>query len=71
MQKRMYIQVSPNNGTIDAIFITHQIIEKAKEQHNVHVHFNYVDFKSVFNTIWREALCMENVYPLFESVKKI
>ena len=51
MQQRMYIQVSPNNGTIDAIFITYQIIENAKEQHNVHVHFNYVDFKSVFNTI--------------------
>ncbi len=45
----------PNRGTIDAIFITRQIIEKAKE-HNVHVHFNFVDFKSAFDTIWREAL---------------
>lgn len=35
----------PNRGTTDAIFIAHQIIEKTKE-HNVHVHFNFVDFKS-------------------------
>ena len=42
-------------GTVDAIFIIRQTIEKAKE-HNVPLHFNFVDFKSAFDTIWRKAL---------------
>ena len=45
----------PNRGTIDAIFILRQIIEKAKER-NVNLHFNFIDFKSAFDTIWRKAL---------------
>ena len=45
----------PNEGTVNAIFIIRQIVEKAKE-HNVHVHFNFVDFKFAFDMIWREAL---------------
>ncbi|KAK3882552.1 hypothetical protein Pcinc_013084 [Petrolisthes cinctipes] len=42
-------------GTIDAIFIARQILEKARE-HNVPIHFNFIDFKSAFDTVWREAL---------------
>ena len=40
----------PGRGTVDAIFI-----EKAKE-HQVQLHFNFVDFKAAFDTIWRKAL---------------
>ena len=32
-----------------------QIIEKAKKR-KVNLHFNFIDFKSAFATIWREAL---------------
>ena len=32
-----------------------QIIEKA-QAHNVSLHFNFIDFKAAFDTIWREAL---------------
>ena len=45
----------PNRGTVDAIFIVRQIIEKAKE-HHVPLHFNFIDFKAAFDTIWRRAL---------------
>ena len=45
----------PNRGTIDAIFVTRQIFEKARE-HNVDIHLNFIDFKSAFDTIWRKAL---------------
>ena len=42
-------------GTVDAIFIVRQIIEKARE-HQVPLHFNFIDFKSAFDTVWRKAL---------------
>jgi len=42
-------------GTADAIFIVRQIIEKEKER-KVNIHFNFIDFKAVFDTIWRKAL---------------
>ncbi len=45
----------PGRRTVDAIFVVRQIIEKAKE-HNVSLHFNFIVFKSAFDTIWREAL---------------
>ena len=45
----------PGRGTVDAIFVIRQIIEKAKE-HNVPLHFNFIDFNAAFDTIWREAL---------------
>ena len=45
----------PGRGTVDAIFIVRQLIEKAKE-HRVQLHFNFVDFKAAFDTIWRKAL---------------
>ena len=45
----------PNRGTVDAIFIVHQIIEKAKER-KVNLRFNFIDLKSAFDTIWRKAL---------------
>ena len=45
----------PNRGTVDAIFIVRQIIEKAKER-KVNLHFNFIDFKSAFDTISRKAL---------------
>ena len=45
----------PNRGTVDAIFTVRQIIEKAKER-KVNLHFNFIDFKSAFDTIWRKAL---------------
>ena len=42
-------------GTVDVIFIVRQIIEKARE-HQVPLHFNFIDFKSAFDTVWRKAL---------------
>ena len=45
----------PNRGTVDPIFIVRQIIEKARE-HQVPLHFNFVDFKAAFDTVWRKAL---------------
>ena len=44
----------PNRGTVDAVFIIRQVIEKEKE-HNVPLHFNFVDFKAAFDTVWRKA----------------
>ena len=45
----------PGRGTFDAIFILRQLIENAKE-HKVPLHFNFIDFKAAFDTIWRKAL---------------
>ena len=45
----------PGRRTVDAIFVTRQILEKAKER-NIKVHMNFIDFKSAFDTIWRKAL---------------
>ena len=42
-------------GAVDAIFIVRQIIEKARE-HQVPLHFNFIDFKSAFDTVWRKAV---------------
>ena len=42
-------------GTVDAIFVVRQMIEKTKE-HNANLHFNFIDFKAALDTIWREAL---------------
>ena len=42
-------------GTVIAIFVARQIIEKAKE-HQIPIHFNFIDFKAAFDTIWRKAL---------------
>ena len=42
-------------GTVDAIFVVRQIIEKARE-HNVNLHFNFLYFKAAFDTMWREAV---------------
>jgi len=45
----------PGRGTVDAIFIVRQIIEKAREK-NIPIHFHFIDFKAAFDTIWRKAL---------------
>ena len=45
----------PGRGTTDAIFIIRQLIEKAKE-HQIPIHFHFIDFKAAFDTIWRDAL---------------
>ena len=45
----------PGRGTVDAIFIVRQIMEKAKER-RISLHFNFIDFKAAFDTIWRKAL---------------
>ena len=49
------IDFRSGRGTIDAIFIIRQIIEKARE-HQVPIHIHFIDFKAAFDTIWREAL---------------
>ena len=49
----------PYRGTVDAIFITRQILEKAKE-HNVPLHFNFVEFKAAFDTVWSAMSCMDD-----------
>ena len=45
----------PGRGTVDAIFVTRQIFEKARE-HNIQVNMNFIDFKAAFDTIWQKAL---------------
>ena len=45
----------PNRGTVDAIFIVRQLMQKAKER-GVDIHFHFIDFKSAFDTVWRKAL---------------
>ena len=42
-------------GTIDAIFIVKQLIEKAKER-NLSLSFHFIYFKAAFDTVWRKAL---------------
>ena len=42
-------------GTVDAIFIVRQILEKAKEK-KVPIHFHFIDFHAAFDTVWRSAL---------------
>ena len=42
-------------GTVDAVFIVRQIIEKAKEK-RFPLHFHFIDFKAAFDTVWRHAL---------------
>ena len=48
-----------SHGTTDAVFAVRQIMEKARES-RLQLHWNFVDFKAAFDTIWREALwkCM-------------
>ena len=47
----------PGRGTVDAIFVVRQIMEKARER-GLRLHFNFIDFKAAFDTIWRKALWM-------------
>ena len=44
-----------NRGTVDAIFVVRQIMEKARER-RVNLHFHFIDFKAAFDTVWRNAL---------------
>ena len=45
----------PNRGTTDAIFVVRQLMQKSKER-NLNLHYHFIDFKSAFDTIWRQAL---------------
>ena len=51
-----------SRGTTDAVFVVRQIIEKARER-RIKLHWNFVDFKAAFDTIWREALwkCLRSI----------
>ena len=51
-----------SRGTIDAVFVVRQITEKAKER-RIPIHWNFVDFKAAFDTIWRDALwrCLRSI----------
>ena len=61
----------PGRGTVDTIFITCQIIEKAREK-NILVHFHFMAaFKAAFDTIWRNALKMLNVIWMEEKIVNI
>ena len=42
-------------STMNATFLVHQVIEKVKE-HGVALHLHFIDFKSAFEMVWREAL---------------
>ena len=53
--KNSQFEFKQGRGTVDAIFVVRQIIEKARE-HQVPLHFNFIDFKSAFDTVWRKAL---------------
>jgi len=37
-------------GTVDAIFIIRQIIEKAREN-KIPIHFHFIDFKAALDTV--------------------
>ena len=50
--------IRPGRGSEDTIFIVRQVIEKDQE-HRVPLHFNFVDSKAAFDTIWRKPLCAE------------
>ena len=45
----------PNRGTVDAIFVIRQIMQKTRER-GVKLHFHFIDFKSAFDTVWRQAM---------------
>ena len=45
----------PGQGTVDAIFLIRQIIEKDKER-KIALHFSFIDFKAAFGIIRRIAL---------------
>ena len=45
----------PGRGTVDAIFIVRQIMEKACEK-KIPLYFHFIDFKAAFDTILRKAL---------------
>ena len=45
----------PMTEMLHKIFIIRQVIETAQE-HRVRLHFNFVDFKAAFVTVWRKAL---------------
>ena len=51
-----------SRGTTDDVFVVRQIIEKARER-RIKLHWNFVDFKAAFDTIWREALwkCLRSI----------
>ena len=51
-----------DRGTTDAVFVVRQIVEKAKER-QIALHWNFVNFKAAFDTIWREALwkCLHSI----------
>ena len=51
-----------SRGTTDAVFVVRQIIEKARER-RIKLHWNFVDFKAAFDTIWRVALwkCLRSI----------
>ena len=44
-----------SRGTTDAVFVVRQIVEKAKER-RIALHWNFVDFKAAFDTIWIDHL---------------
>ena len=44
----------PGPGTVDAIFIIRQVMQKARER-KINLHFNFIDFKAAFDTVWGKA----------------
>ena len=44
----------PGRGTRYAIFVIRQLMEKVRER-KIPLHFNFIDFKSTFDTIWRNS----------------
>ena len=45
----------PGRGTVDAIYVVRQIMQKSRER-KVSLHFHFIDFKAAFDTVWRSAL---------------
>ena len=41
----------PGRGTVDAIFIVRQVMQKARER-KIGMHFTFIDFKAAFDTVW-------------------
>ena len=61
----------PGRGTVDAIYIVRQIMQKARER-NVNMHFHFIDFKAAFDTVWRNALWkMMRAINMDEKIVKI
>ena len=54
LDEQIQVKVNHGRGTTNIVRITRQLIEKEKE-HQISLHFLFINFKAAFDTILREA----------------